>query len=1016
MSGKTLNPFQHALIRPDKYIGSIKTVQKETHFWNYDDSISFQNIIYNRGLYNIIKEIGSNCIDNKWRSQEEGIVMKSIKITWDSETKTLSFWNDGRFIPVEKREYKYDNYRKGTTTLDEMYPAEAFFGEMLAGTNFDDEENRKTSGRNGVGGKVANVYSTEFTVRHSDTINSKQFLQVYTNNAKERTRPEITAYKAKTAFTEISFIPDFKRFEYDIFNEDIEATFIGVLGMYILEIAAVTALPVTFEIIPNPLDEDDSAIQAFKKVYHYKTFDKYVRMFYPDTSLNKLSSMTIENGDECVIIDSHILDDEEIPDTLDNLKHISFVNGVRTQNGGVHVDAWKDAIIPAFVRAFNARKVKKGETALKTTAKEVYPYITIFLRTEMYNPSFDEQTKDLLNGPEYLLYPKGKSKADKEKQTLFKEEIDKLIIKMLKWNFVQSLEEKLRSKNGVTVKTQKGEKILNLGKKLQDANRRKSEPEKCILYITEGLSAKAFVLRGISKLERGQDYNGTFAIQGKFINVVKSTDKQIAKNPEVEALLRIVNLKMGVDYRVPENFATLRYQKGIRFATDMDDDGIHIRGLLLLFFYKYWPELYDMGYISSLSTGVSKVWFTGKKEKDALLFFSNPEYKEWYDDFINSIKDGKPQKKIQEVKYLKGLAAINPTDTPKYFLDPKIVNYFSEGDEQPYMELGFGDTKIDRDNRKDWIVRDMACDEFTKYYTKFCKDRDTTILKDDTTTLGDEATLEDDTTQSDDVETTLGDDNFVYDGDLSLSTFVDRQLIIYHKMVLCRAIPNIMDGLKNGQRKVLYAIRFRNYKKTADLEKVAGAIKEITGYHHGAASLLGTIKGMASRFPGSNNIALLEADGEFGTRMTGNGEDAGQARYISTGLEELTKSIFLPIDDALLTKVIEDDEPAEYEFFIPVVCMLLINGAEGIACGVATKIANYNPDDIVRYQRAWLNGTENELPDLVPWYRGINGPIELVYPKDGSVPIRWKTEGILTECGKGCKIIVGNKKCGGKLR
>ena len=75
--------------------------------------------------------------------------------------------------------------------------------------------------------------------------------------------------------------------------------------MYILEIAAVTALPVTFEIIPNPLDETSSAIQAFKKVYHYKTFDKYVRMFYPDSSLNKICSMTIENGDECVIVDSH---------------------------------------------------------------------------------------------------------------------------------------------------------------------------------------------------------------------------------------------------------------------------------------------------------------------------------------------------------------------------------------------------------------------------------------------------------------------------------------------------------------------------------------------------------------------------------------------------------------------------------------------------------------------------------------------------------------------------------------
>lgn len=362
MSGQRLNPFQHALKRPDAYIGSVKTTQIETYVFE-GDRVSTRNATYNVGLMNIIREIGSNCIDNKWRSNG---TMNSIRITWDTENKKLTFWNDGAFIPVEKKNYEYEDYRKKTTISEEMYPAEVFFGEMLAGTNFNDDEGqeRKTSGRNGMGSKCTVVFSKEFTVRHTDSNVHKQFLQTYTDNGTQRTKPKITAYNAKTAFTEISFIPDFERFNYDI--EQHETDFIGLLGIYVLEIAAVTSLPVHF------------TNGEAKRTYHFKTFDKYVRMFYSDVKTHKLASIKLKNGDECIVVESHVDDKVEIPDMLDGVRHLSYVNGVKTKSGGVHVDSWRDAIFPSFVRAFNAIPSKGKNNALKTTAKEVYPYITLF--------------------------------------------------------------------------------------------------------------------------------------------------------------------------------------------------------------------------------------------------------------------------------------------------------------------------------------------------------------------------------------------------------------------------------------------------------------------------------------------------------------------------------------------------------------------------------------------------------------------------------------------------------------
>jgi DNA topoisomerase-2 len=1055
--GKHLNPFQHALKRPDAYIGSIKTTQELRYV--FEDGVVFTRPVkYNRGLMNIIREMGSNTVDHKWRSLLGNFHMKGIKITWDGKTGTLTFWNDGAPIAVELTEYTFDDFRKNTTTTEIMYPAEFYFGEFLTGTNFDDDEERKTSGRNGMGSKISVTFSKSFIVEQSDSENEKKFYQEYSENGKKRTKPKITSYKAKTNYTQISFIPDFERFDYPVvkkkssksraetteedlddpdkpetscednidssvdensssndwenveetsekefdggwaaadadekpkkngfkFYSDLEKDFIGVLGIYVLEIAGVTALPVTF------------TVNGVTKKYQYKTFDKYVRMFFPNVQDHKLSSIKIHNEDECVIVESHTDPSEEIPETLDSSRHISFVNGINTRDGGVHVEAWRDAIFPPLVRTFNSKHTKGN--ALKTTAKDLYPYITLFIRTEADKPTFDHNTKDKLNGPEYNLVPPGTGKIAKQFKQEFKDEIENLMKKMMKWNFVKLLEEKLLSRTGKS-KVTKGVKRVNGGDKTQEAGQAAKQPHLCTLYITEGLSAKAFVVRGISCLEDGQEFNGILAIKGKFLNIRTSNMKAILANKEIQLLCAMLNLKIGVKYDTDEKFNTLRYHY-VRFATDMDDDGIHIRGLLINFFFTYWPELFERDIFSSLSTAVTKVRF-GNKATPEKLFFSNPEFKLWF--AINTIaiaKDG--------VKYLKGLSAINPDDAPDYFLILRTVKYFIEGDEKPYMSLGFdGDTDV-RNQRKVWLVRDMVPRKKVKTYPK---DVDLNCYLKET-----KEDLENESYNQESDEEGINSPEFVYDGDLSVSTFVDRQLVIYHRTALSRALPDDIDGFKEGQRKAIHGILSKKYKVTRDLESVMGAIKEITGYHHGAKSLNDTVVKMASKYPGSNNIALLVDDGEFGTRICG-GEDHGAGRYIATKERKIAKFIFRDEDIPLLKKVKSDGKDAEYEFFVPVINLLLTNGCTGIASGFSTTVPAYNPIEILNYQRAWLKGTHGSLDQLLPWYRGFKGKISLIKKKDAKPhdrAIKWRCTGVLEECGPDCDVIFKYKKAGVK--
>ena len=954
--GKRYNPFQAVRNRPDWAIGSPITVKDDKWIYSEENNaMVLKNITFNSGLFNIIREIGSNAIDNKWRTKDaleeypNTSTMKKIEFKVDIETGEISICNDGYQIPVEQQEFDYTDHRTNETTSEVMYPAEIYFGDMFSGTNYDDmneeefvkevsssKKGRKTSGRNGMGSKAANIFSTEFTVDHTDTASKKRFLQTYRDCGQTRETPVVTSYRNKTGYTRITFTPDYKYFKFpNKENPRMTKNFYAYLKAYAYEIAMVTGIPVTF-------NEEKIVV---------KSLEKYARLFYPSVTDNKMALITTPLEDEAVLVEGHAPDTE----SMDVVTHTSFINGIHTSRGGKYVNLFQDTIFSNLVRTFNSRKKKVEGKQLKTTAKKLYPYFHLFIRCEAVEPPFDSQTKDhcILEKFEFFTPKSQKEKAQWAKT------MELAITKVLKWNFVSLLEEKLLLEldraNSKKESSSKGRLVL--GKKLTEANLQRKKPLECIMCFTEGDSAKTLVTRG----SNNPDYIGSLALRGKILNVSKHSKTIVNSNKVIQEIKQVLGLRSGLDYTREEFFNTLRYGKSWMMM-DRDDDGIHIQGLFLNLFYREFPSLLQRGFVSGFNTAVVQVWHKIPKQKQlgTKRFYTNSEYLAWlktdeYRDVAKSIK---------ETKYYKGLGSIEPKDAPIYFTDPKIVDITYKGNKEKSMETAFGDGDEDKLNRKKWIKERLMKD--SEGYDFGCA---------------------------------------TYEGDLSLKEFVNDQLILYHKESIRRAIPCIYDGLKDSQRKALYSALKRKYSKQMKLVVVAGNVIADTAYHHGDTSLKAAMIKMGQGFVGSNNIPYFVNAGEYGSRVMGPSTHASD-RYLDFKLEEIMKTIYPEDDFPLYNQLEEDGELLEYEYFVPIVPMLLVNGATGIGCGFSTDIWAYNPNDLVKWIRTWLQDRNEDtkevekLGSLVPWYNGFQGKI---YLKTIKGKAKWISEGIL-EKGTGSKV------------
>ena len=459
--------------------------------------------------------------------------------------------------------------------------------------------------------------------------------------------------------------------------------------------------------------------------------------------------------------------------------------------------------------------------------------------------------------------------------------------------------------------------------KLDDANKAgTASSNQCTLIVTEGDSAKTLAVSGLGVV--GRDFYGVFPLRGKLLNVRDASAKQLMDNAEINNIKQILGLKQNVTYKDPKTFNSLRYGH-LMIMTDQDHDGSHIKGLLINMFATFWKELLQKpGFLVEFITPIVKV---SKKGKQDIPFYTLTEYLSW--------KEAHNDGKGWSIKYYKGLGTSSREEARDYFrnLNRHKINFSYEGVEDlDSLELAF--SKKLADKRKQWM-------------TDF--DRDTFL-----------------------------DQNV---DEISYSDFVNKELIHFSISDCLRSIPSVVDGLKPGQRKILFSCFKRDLKKDIKVAQLSGYVSEKSAYHHGEASLQSTIINMAQNFVGSNNVNLLHPSGQFGSRLQG-GKDSASPRYIFTRLAKMTRCLFPETDDKILKYLDDDGLSIEPEWYIPVLPMVLVNGADGIGTGWSTSVPKFNPLDLIENIKHVIAG--DPLDELVPWYSGFTGSFHKDPKKEGT--------------------------------
>lgn len=437
----------------------------------------------------------------------------------------------------------------------------------------------------------------------------------------------------------------------------------------------------------------------------------------------------------------------------------------------------------------------------------------------------------------------------------------------------------------------------------------------CTLILTEGDSAASMAIAGLKVV--GRETYGVFPLRGKILNVKDATIAKKTENKELTAIKRILGLEHGKRYK---DLATLRYGR-IMIMTDQDVDGSHIKGLVINLFHTEWPELLDLGFICSLATPLLKA----SRGSVVHSFYNATEYERWLETPEAAGGRG------WSVKYYKGLGTSTAEEGREYFKSMNVVRFQWDDTSDTSIDLAFNKKRAD--DRKGWL-------------STYERQRI--------------------------IEVPAGG------ADVAYSRFINDELIHFSNADNVRSLPHMMDGLKPSQRKILWAVRKRNLTKEIKVAQLAGYVSEHAAYHHGEVSLTSAIVGMAQDFVGANNINLLVPNGQFGTRLQG-GDDAAAARYIFTSLEPIQATMFHKADDPLLTWLDDDGATVEPEFYMPIIPMLLVNGALGIGTGFSTEILPHNPRDLVAALRNRLMGAIADLSDLslVPWWDGFRGTVTM---------------------------------------
>ena len=580
------------------------------------------------GIYVLLKEIIDNSVDEY--SMGFG---KEIRV--DIADGTVSVRDFGRGIPL-------DSVVKAVSILN-------------TGGKFDDKVFKKSVGLNGVGSKAVNALSETFRVcSYRDGESSwAGFVRGELKDSGKEPAP-----KEKNG-TLVTFKPDPMMFGKYEFNLDFVEQMVKNYS-YLKKGLTLTLNGVSYKSENGLLDlVNENLLSSGEPLY-------------PPIHLE---------GEDIEIVLSHNNEQGE------NIS--SFVNGQNTRDGGTHLAAYREAVAKTLKDFFK----KNYEPA------DCRQGIVGAISIQIQEPNFEGQTKTKL-GSNYMWEKqthdeKGSLKLDvgptirSYVNDFMAKNLDNYL--RIHKDIVPVLEEKIKSSqqerqeiSGIQKKTrERNRKTAVYNRKLRDCryhygdkrtDKTTDDIERSSIFITEGDSASGTITKA-----RNAAYQAVFSLRGKPINSYKESRKRVAENEELNLLISA----LGVE----DDLANLRYNN-IIVATDADDDGMHIRMLVLTFIMKYYPDLIRRGHVYILQTPLFRV-----RDKKENRYCYTPEEKE---RAISELHNGKT-----EITRFKGLGEISADEFAGFIGEDMRLDAVQLSDEESIaeiMEFYMGDNTIERQN------------------------------------------------------------------------------------------------------------------------------------------------------------------------------------------------------------------------------------------------------------------------------------------------------------------------------
>lgn len=644
---RKLSALEHVTTRPGMYIGSVEPATAQRWVCDVGEDLLAVRLVTVEcvpALLKLFDEVATNALDASTRDD----TLKNIYFTLGERTLTVR--NDGAGITVEVRgppDARAARLRSALTPLPQVHAASGLsvpqlvFGELHAGENFESsEESRTVAGQNGLGVKLANIFSRRIEVRIRDAQTGSTWEGVWSEGMTKMATPKVMVRdKPAKGYVEVSFqpIPEFLLPGEDAMGADVQA----LLAKRALEIALAARPGVRVHI--NGIKLPDVTLKRF------------VQLFVgPDAFL----AVDDQPGWRVALA---------APPPPGGPLLQGLVNGVSAT--GAHVDHALGRVHAALVAAIAGKRDFKDYELKPAQLRACFAVFVI--ASGVNKPAFNSQSKDCC-----VSYDRAGTPGYTPSEAFIKKLAGSEALAALAAGERAKADKRAASKtDGRKTATVNVPKLIDAG---WAGGARSGQ---CTLILTEGDSAKAFAVAGLAVL--GHDKWGVFPLKGKLLNCREANAKQLSENAEIKNIKAILGLRAGSEHAGGDG---LRYGS-VLALTDADVDGAHIKGLLLNFLHAGWPGLATSGFLRTLATPLIRA----TRAKEVRDFFTTAAFDAW--------SAGGPTG--YRVKYFKGLGTWGSAEARDLFRAAKPVRFLGAPDAEDRILLGFAKKRAD--DRKAWI-------------------------------------------------------------------------------------------------------------------------------------------------------------------------------------------------------------------------------------------------------------------------------------------------------------------------